>query len=164
RARDYPTYFSAIHSTRTLAADDAMCDPRTREFAASYLQPHHITSMMDVAIWRGQKALGILCCEHVGELRSWRPDEQDFAATAADTAALAVETSERMLAETKWQLVIHKIQEAVFVFDRRGDVVLANPRAKEMIRMAGTHTNVRETDELLDWLDARGERMADYDR
>ena len=43
-ARDYPRYFHSLLESRTIPADDARTDPRTREFATSYLRAarHHV--------------------------------------------------------------------------------------------------------------------------
>ena len=36
---------------RTIAADDANQDPRTKCFSASYLMPLNIGAMLDVPVW-----------------------------------------------------------------------------------------------------------------
>lgn len=98
-ARQYPAYSRAIEESRTIAADGAQEDPRTREFTEGYLVPFGITSMLDVPI-RGQGMVkGVLCCEHTGPRRSWTVEEQDFAGSAADMISLAWEATERRRAE-----------------------------------------------------------------
>ena len=95
RATDYPDYFEAIENSRIVAAHHAREDPRTRGFADHYLNPLGITSMMDVPIRLHAKLLGVMCYEHVGPAREWSLEEQDFAASIADTIALQVESNER---------------------------------------------------------------------
>ncbi|MGH7450206.1 MAG: PAS domain S-box protein [bacterium] len=98
-ARQYPRYFHALEENRTIAANDARCDPRTNEFTEGYLRPFAITSMMDVPVWLHGKVVGIVCHEHTGPMREWKPEEQEFAASIADLVSLALEASERRRAE-----------------------------------------------------------------
>lgn len=103
RAEDYPEYFRALEQSRTLAADDAWSDPRTREFREGYLKPNGITSMMDVPIRSQGQFFGIVCHEHIGAQRNWQNTEQEFAASVADMAALSLESFERKRAESALQ-------------------------------------------------------------
>ena len=125
RAADYPKYFSALASHRVIAADDARRDYRTREFAATYLKTNHIYSMLDVPIRSGRKLIGILCNEHVGQMRHWTEEEQNMAAAVADRLALRfqVESNYRALekiaqSEQELQSLIKAIPDPVFVLDR----------------------------------------------
>lgn len=95
KAADYPAYFEAIENSRILAASDAQGDPRTCGFTENYLKPQGIVSMMDVPIRLHAKLLGVMCYEHVGSVREWSLEEQDFAASVADMIALQVESNER---------------------------------------------------------------------
>jgi len=95
RVADYPAYFDAIENSRILAVNDAREDPRTRAFTEHYFEPLRITSMMDVPIRLHAKSLGVMSFEHVGPLREWSLEEQDFAASVADMIALQVESNER---------------------------------------------------------------------
>ncbi len=94
-AKDYPRYFEALKLGRAIDGHDAHADPRTSEFAATYLTPLGITSMMDAAIRRDGKVIGVVCLEHVGEPRDWTPAEMEFAGALADQAALALAAVER---------------------------------------------------------------------
>jgi diguanylate cyclase (GGDEF)-like protein/PAS domain S-box-containing protein len=89
-AARYPSYFQALNWSRAIVAPDAATDPRTREFAAGYLDVLGIVSMMDAAIWHEGRALGVVCLEAVGERREWTPDEQHFAGSIADIASAAM--------------------------------------------------------------------------
>jgi serine/threonine protein kinase len=100
-ARRYPRYFKALAANRIVAADDAPRDPRTREFACDYLGPLGITSMMDAPIRRAGRIVGILCHEHTGRPRGWTLEEQEFASSVADLAALALEAGERRRMEAE---------------------------------------------------------------
>jgi len=102
---DYPTYFNALETESTISASDAHADLRTKEFSESYLSPFGITSMLDAPIWVSGKMVGVVCHEHVGAIRQWKMDEQNFAGSIADFISLSLEISERKQAEkTKEQL------------------------------------------------------------
>ncbi len=96
-ARDFPRYFASIRAERTLAANDALEDPRTSEFKESYLKPLAITSMLDVPIWVDGKMAGVICCEQVGEPRKWTTDEENFAYMMANIVAMAIEMQKTKL-------------------------------------------------------------------
>lgn len=90
-AKDFAPYFEALRSERTIAAHDARKDPRTSCFAASYLEPLGITSMLDVPIWQGQRMAGVVCHEHVGRARRWDGDEENFAYLMSSFASMALD-------------------------------------------------------------------------
>jgi uncharacterized membrane protein len=89
--RDYPAYFEALKSERTIAAHDAHTDPRTNCFSESYLAPLGIGAMLDVPIWVRDRMIGVICHEHVGGRRAWNADEETFAYLMSNFLALAVE-------------------------------------------------------------------------
>lgn len=103
-AGDFPAYFKALESNRTVPVEDARADPATHEFKASYLEPLGITSMMDVPIRLRGRVAGVVCYEHTGERRTWSFEEQDFAASIASTISLAIEADERRWAEQALKL------------------------------------------------------------
>ncbi len=90
-AKDFAPYFAAMLEARTIAAGDAREDPRTSCFAASYLVPLGITSMLDVPLWVGDEMVGVLCHEHVGPKRQWSVDEESFAYLVSTYVSLALE-------------------------------------------------------------------------
>jgi two-component system sensor histidine kinase UhpB len=98
-AKKYPAYFMALAEEFTVAAHDACLDPRTREFAESYLAPSGITSILDAPIRLSHELVGVVCHEHIGSPRRWTLDEQNFAGSIADLASLAIEEDEARKAE-----------------------------------------------------------------
>ena len=126
QAKKYPRYFRALEETRIVAADDARTDPRTSEFTKDYLDPLGITSMMDVPIWRHGKLVGIVCHEHRGPMRNWASEEQDFAGSVSDMISLAMESSERKLAEERFRLVAQATNDAVWDWDMLTNEVWRN--------------------------------------
>ncbi len=99
-AARYPAYFQALHSTRAINSADAQRDPRTSELFVDYLQPLHILSMLDAAIWRSGENYGVICIESVNQRRVWMPDEQQFAGSIADVVMLAIENDARRTAQS----------------------------------------------------------------
>ncbi|MBK6899345.1 MAG: PAS domain S-box protein [bacterium] len=91
RASDYPAYFEAIRTRHVVDAHIAAADPRTREFANGYLQIHGITSMLDVAVRLQGDVAGVLCFEHAGPPRIWRPSEIALACHLAEQVALRLQ-------------------------------------------------------------------------
>lgn len=100
-AKDYPLYFKALEENRVIDAHDARYDPRTSEFLETYLDPNGITSMLDAPIRREGQVLGVVCHEHVGPVRQWSVEEQNFAGSVADMVTLTLETFERRKVEEK---------------------------------------------------------------
>ena len=98
-ATAYPRYFQELDTERIVAADDAQRDPRTAEFTEGYLAPLGITSMLDVPILSEGKMIGVICHEHIGDMRHWTREEQHFATSVANTVALAIEAADRRKAE-----------------------------------------------------------------
>jgi len=90
---DAPSYFAAAFEDRAIAAHDARTDPRTREFATTYLEPLGIGAMLDAPVYVHGVLAGIVCLEHVGPPRQWEPAEELVAATIADFVGMALGTS-----------------------------------------------------------------------
>ncbi|GAB4343555.1 MAG: hypothetical protein Fur0042_06650 [Cyanophyceae cyanobacterium] len=94
-AKDYPSYFNALLSARTIAAHDAQRDLRTREFTEGYLRPLNIGAMLDAPLWQRDRMVGVLCCEHLGGPRHWTLDEENFVGSVADSVRLLMEVRDR---------------------------------------------------------------------
>jgi len=137
-AADYPQYFAALQQERTITADDAWRDPRTREFCQGYLEPLGITSLLDVPIWVEGQMVGILCHEHIGPARHWTVAEEQFAASLADLVSLAIESRDRHRAlvaleqsEARLASFFQATSEAVIIHER-GQIVDLNAAAEQL--------------------------------
>ncbi|MDG4597698.1 MAG: PAS domain S-box protein [Candidatus Contendobacter sp.] len=100
-AKEYPRYFQALEGEGRIYAANARTDPRTSEFTEGYLIPLGITSMLDAAVCTGGRLAGVVCLEHVGELREWRADEEAFAGAIAAIAAEMLVSAARQRAEAE---------------------------------------------------------------
>ncbi|MEZ0256174.1 MAG: PAS domain S-box protein, partial [Chthoniobacter sp.] len=132
-AADCPAYFRALAEERSIAAHDAPNDPRTCEFAASYLEPLNIRSMLDSPIRGGGRMVGVICHEHTGTARSWQPDEESFAGSMADLVALSLEVEQRQQAETALRETLDNLE--IKVTARTQDLAAANERLQELDRL-----------------------------
>ena len=140
-ARDFPRYFAALQESRAIAADNACDDPRTGEFAEGYLRPKGITSMLDAPVWLHGKVVGVVCHEHVGPVRAWLPEEQDFAASIADMVSLTLEAAERTRAEEalhrsekQFRDLVEHIPIGIYRSTPEGRMMMAN---STMVKMLG---------------------------
>jgi PAS domain S-box-containing protein len=140
-ASAYPVYFSELEKECSIVADDAVNDPRTREFTATYLAPLGITSMLDVPIRVTGRVIGVVCHEHVGKPRTWDVEEQSFATAIAGFTAMALEIHERMAAEERistmnadLKMLLDSLPSGVIVVDPESHTIVnANTAAVGMI-------------------------------
>jgi PAS domain S-box-containing protein len=91
---DCPRYFAALAQHRAIDAHDAQSDLRTSELAA-YLEERGIGSLLDAGIRIDGQIVGVVCHEHVGDPRTWMPDEVAFAGNMADQVAQALISRQR---------------------------------------------------------------------
>ena len=133
-AADYPDYFRALEEHRTISADDAISDIRTREFAESYFAQAGTLSTLDAPVRLGGQTVGVICIEQVGTPRNWTVEEQNFAASLADLVSLAIEASERertqialRQAEQKYRSIFENAVEGIFQTTPEGHFLSVNP-------------------------------------
>ncbi|MBD1829885.1 PAS domain S-box protein [Microcoleus vaginatus GB1-A2] len=156
-AADYPAYFKALEEHRTIAADDALSDIRTREFAESYFSQAGTTSTLDAPVRLGGQTVGVICIEQVGTVRNWTVEEQNFAASLADLVSLAIEASERertqialRQAEQKYRSIFENAVEGIFQRTPEGHFLSVNPALARIYGYASPQeltsnlTNIRE--------------------
>jgi EAL domain-containing protein (putative c-di-GMP-specific phosphodiesterase class I)/GGDEF domain-containing protein len=84
-----------------IAADDSRNDPRTCEFAASYMEPVGVFSLLDVPVRAFGRHVGVLCHEQFDEKRSWSREDEHFASGVATQIALAYERDRAKRAHDK---------------------------------------------------------------
>lgn len=111
KVQDYPAYFEALERERVIVAYEARQDPRTKQFTRTYLEPFGIYSMLDVPIHFGGQITGVVCHEHIGNIRYWSRDDESFASAVADLISLALESAERRKMEML-NNAVYRIAEA----------------------------------------------------
>lgn len=80
---DYPNYFTAFQSQLLINAEDAINDPRTKEFSGSYLNPNGIKSMLDIQVSVRGNLFGIICLEQTNQKRHWSEIDELFTSSVA---------------------------------------------------------------------------------
>jgi signal transduction histidine kinase len=91
-----PRLLAEIFERRVVAIAEARLDARTAELRAAYLETYGIRSIMLAPVIRDAKVVGVICCEQVGAVRLWSLEDVDFAACAADMAAMFLEQADRL--------------------------------------------------------------------
>ena len=99
-ACDFPTYFTALESSRVVRIVDRRGDPIAEEFHDTYLVPLGITAMLDAPVLQGGEIIGIVRHEHIGSVREWTDPECEFAASVGDIVARLYAEAERLRAES----------------------------------------------------------------
>jgi PAS domain S-box-containing protein len=136
--QDCLSYFDALENERVIAAHDACSDRRTSVFGATYLAEHHIGAMLDVPLRQNNVTIGVLCVEHVGGVRTWTADEQNFVISVANLIAVALADDDRRRALTRLaesdlraNLVIETAHDAFVGMDAEGRIVTWNAQAEK---------------------------------
>jgi two-component system, sensor histidine kinase and response regulator len=135
----YPNYFQALENERVIVVDNAIEDPRTREFRDIYLLPHNITSMLDAPINLKSRIVGIICVEQTQTPRQWAIEEQNFATYLAYMTALAIESRDRHKAEealrdseAKLYGILQNMPVMLNAFDAKGQFVFWNQECESV--------------------------------
>ena len=125
-AKDYPTYFKALHDGIAIVANDASTNKYTKEFKDSYLIPLGITDMLDVPILENGNLIGVLCCEHRNSSRVWSQTDLAFARSIGDIFALMIEQyrkrvieKELIESERKLSLITEHSNDGFVVFENK---------------------------------------------
>ncbi|MEH2144078.1 hybrid sensor histidine kinase/response regulator [Nostoc sp.] len=138
--KNYPAYFQALEEERTIAANDARNDTRTKELSESYLSVLGITSLLDAPIWLEGHLVGVVCHEHIGESRQWTLEEETFAGSIADFVTLAIEASERNVvqealrqSEAQFRAIFERSSIGIGLIDMKAEIVDTNPALCEIL-------------------------------
>ncbi len=137
---NYPDYFQALEAQRSIAATDAINDGRTQELSATYLSVLGITSSLDASIWLGGSLIGVVCHEHIGEVRQWQLEEENFAGSIADFVSLAIEASERKAAqealrqsERQFRAIFQRSSIGIGLVDMKARIFDTNPALSQIL-------------------------------
>jgi hypothetical protein len=131
---NYPAYFQALEEEHSIAAENAQTDIRTKELSQSYLSVLGITSLLEAPIWLEGCLVGVVCYEHIGKVRQWTLEEENFAGSIADFVTLAIEASERNAAqealqqsEAQFRAIFERSSIGIGLIDMKAQIVDTNP-------------------------------------
>jgi PAS domain S-box-containing protein len=140
----HPDYFAAVAHERVIVADNAATAPLTRAFHADYLKSRDIAALLDAPFRFAGRVAGVLCLEHLGQVRRWSDDEIAFAGSLSDMLSLALESSERRragreLAESEQRLrtLLDAMPDPVCFKDAGGRWIVANQARIDAFGLAG---------------------------
>ncbi|KOP26910.1 histidine kinase [Hapalosiphon sp. MRB220] len=131
---NFPAYFHSLEEQRSIAAHDACNDNRTQELSEPYLSAFGIASLLNAPIWLGGRLVGVVCHEHIGRIRQWTLEEENFAGSIADFVTLAIEASERKAAqealqqsEAEFRAIFERSSIGIALIDMQVQIVDINP-------------------------------------
>lgn len=140
RRSDYPDYFAALETQRSIDADDAQHDPRTAELDKAYLQAEGISSMLDTPVRLAGQTAGVLCCEHTGPARRWTEQEESFAAALADSIGRTLVAQHRQQADAALRDLNQQLEARVAVETREARRAEAESRnARQQLKDITDH-------------------------
>ena len=119
---DYPIYFKALASARTIVVTDTRTDLRVQELSDELLEPKNIISLIDTSIWVGGEVVGTVLYEQIETPRTWELSEQNFVSSIVEFVALTLEVCDRKRAES----ALHEAKEAAEVANRAKSTFLGN--------------------------------------
>ncbi len=91
-------YIDALRSSHPVAINDTQTDPLTQGLLG-YVERNRVGAMLDIAVHNRGEFVGVVCLEHVGGSRVWRPAEVAFASHLGTLVTLSIETERRVRAE-----------------------------------------------------------------
>ncbi|MEH2335419.1 ATP-binding protein [Nostoc sp.] len=119
---DYPIYFKALASARTIILTHTRTDLRVQELWDELLEPNNIVSLIDTSIWVGGEVVGTVLYEQIKVPRTWELSEQNFVSSIAEFVALTLEVCDRKRAES----ALREAKEAAEVANRAKSTFLGN--------------------------------------
>jgi signal transduction histidine kinase/CheY-like chemotaxis protein len=99
-ASDHPVYFEALLADGVMAVDDIKSDRRTSSFLESYVRATGVASFLDMVIVSGNAPVGVVSVEKCAAI-VWTDEHKLFLAAITGLAALAMERSERLKAQSE---------------------------------------------------------------
>ncbi|MEB3220025.1 MAG: PAS domain S-box protein [Nostocales cyanobacterium 94392] len=144
KKEDYPNYFSALE-TDINSVNETTKNLINEELLKFYLTIFGVTSVLNVPIWVGGCVVGIVCHVYLDNDASssheWTLEEERFAIAIADFLTLAIEASERKVAEkalkqseAQFRAIFERSSMGICLVDIKGRIVDINPALCKMLR------------------------------
>ena len=84
----HESYLAALEASEVIAITSVHSDSRTAGLYASDLTSTGVGALLNTPIRARDGKMGVLCCEHLRESRTWTSDEQTFAIAVANLLSL----------------------------------------------------------------------------
>ncbi len=110
---EFPSYFKALYKDSQIDAYDAQNDPRTKDLSEIYFIPLKISSMLDSAIQRDGRIIGVLSAEHRGPVRKWLADEESLSSSLTNLVSQLFSNAERKKAEDEIKNLNKELEQKV---------------------------------------------------
>ncbi len=143
--KDCPNYFEALNHGRFINANNAHSDIRTHELSLNYLKAHGISSLIDSPIIFNGKLIGVLCLEHIGDVRVWSEEEITYVSSLADLVSHSLQAQKRRQvekalfeSERRYRSLVENIPELVYRTDTDGVIMFAS---QMVTTLTGNHPN-----------------------
>ncbi|MEW5851112.1 MAG: GAF domain-containing protein [Myxococcota bacterium] len=78
KQQDFPEYFAAIKNDLKVVATEARTHVATSCFTKDYFGPLDIHSLLDFVILSKGEPVGVLCCEHCGQVKQWTDEHVEL--------------------------------------------------------------------------------------
>lgn len=82
------TYLDTLLASGMLAVEDVRLAPELADLDAAYCRPEGVVATLDAAFVVNGQAVGVACCEQIGETRRWLPEEAAVLRRVAQTVTL----------------------------------------------------------------------------
>lgn len=120
-------YLMELANNRVISIEHAVSDERSQHFSSVRVQGAR--SVMDAPIYLDGQLAGVLCHVQRSSVRSFTSDEESFAASLADFAALVLERQKRKRTEDELRrrsLVIESALDGMAILDKNERFVYLN--------------------------------------
>jgi EAL domain-containing protein (putative c-di-GMP-specific phosphodiesterase class I)/GGDEF domain-containing protein len=98
---EYGTQLDDVRVIDIADVDNDTTVSASQEALGAYLRRHDIHSLLDAPVRAEGELLGVVCHEHVGSARMWRPEDHAFAGSIGDYVAVAYEIARRREIENR---------------------------------------------------------------
>src|SRR5690606_7890262 len=129
-ASDGKPYFDALKESNLIATGELADRPDLEAILERYTAPRGITALMASPIHHAGRVVGLICCEHIGDERTWTADEKTFAIAIANMVSLAMEGWQRRRTELALRNSLKELSDFRAALDEHAIVSIADASGK----------------------------------